>query len=117
MRIKTKFQFNTLLYLGMIFGMGTVLFLNSQQVREAIQKSNATDQVAQSILELNILTNDYLLKQRERIQLQWQIIHDSLPHLLTDKTFPSLEEQSLLGEIRQNHEKMKMLLNVEKVDT
>jgi len=91
----------------MVIAIGLILFSMSQQVNEVYAQHNAVDEIVESVFELNILTGDYLLHQEERARSQWNIIHASLSNHLTGLESKNLEEQSLLDEIRQNHEDTK----------
>lgn len=102
MKIRSKFQLNTIFHLGLVIGIGVILFLTSEHVRETVQKNNAMNQVSHKVFEFNLLTSDYLLHQENRSYRQWHIIYDSLHQLLANQKFSSLEEQELIKEMQQN---------------
>lgn len=109
--IKAKFQLNTLLSLLLVCGIGVGLYLTSQQLRSSIQKSLFVDQVSQSVFELDLLANDYLLHQERRSHRQWLITHDLLTQLLRDPRDFSTSERRLITQIAQSHQKLKTVFS------
>ncbi len=79
----------------------------SHQVNESLKQRSVSDEIVESVFELNIFTGDYLLHQEERALSQWYLKHDSLSNHLTGLEFKNLEDQHILNEISQNHENIK----------
>jgi len=107
MKIKTKLRINTLFSVVVVIIVSLTLLSASQQVREAIDKHRMADQISRGILELSIVTNDYLSHHEKRAPRQWQLKHDSLTGLISDRRFQETEEKYLLKNIRQHHESLK----------
>lgn len=107
MKIKAKFQLNMLLSIGLVVIIGAILFMTTKQVKQSMQTNNNIDLVLQDTLRLNLMTSDYLLYQQTRTYRQWQMIHDSLLHSLSENEFIDTRAQRLTKNIQLNHTKLK----------
>ena len=81
-----------------LFAIVASLFLVStnRQVNTAFVNAAVIDQTVGGMVELSILTSDYLLSASDRASSQWQSKHDSIVRLLDSASFSGSEEQDLL---------------------
>lgn len=99
MKIRTKFQLNTLVSIILIVAIGATLLISYQQFNAAMEKDRLVAQMERGIFELNIATYDYLLTRGERAFTQWQQRFQSLGALIRSEKFHSPEEKRLMDEI------------------
>ena len=71
MRISTKLKINPVLIVVFAMVVGIIFMVMYQKMDDIRRMDNATNEVAQGISELNILTYDYLYHPSERAQQQW----------------------------------------------
>lgn len=107
MRIKTRLQVTTIFTIAVALVIGSILFFATQQVNEAIKKNRAANEIIRGVFELDILTNEYLMRGEERAKIQWQLKHDSLRKLLKEEEFKNPEEMVFSKRMRENHESLK----------
>ncbi|MBF0277881.1 MAG: HAMP domain-containing protein [SAR324 cluster bacterium] len=106
MNIKQKFQLNIALSIGLISGIGLIVFWSSQLLEETFLKKYSIDQIIHGIFDLNLLTEDYLLHQETRPVRQWHSTHDDLSRHLMFQSSSSNAEQFLYKEIQLSHTKL-----------
>jgi hypothetical protein len=81
--------------------VAVINMLASRQAEQAMQISAAADEVTLSIVELNMLTHEYLRRQSERPRRQWRSRHASLTRLLADATATG-DTDAILTRLRDN---------------
>jgi len=109
--IKKKLQLIVIVTGGVaLLVFGLILAWTSRQVSEAIEQNKVMDKVVKGVFELNIITNDYMLRHQERAQAQWQLRYRSLAKLLT-KVEAKDPEEEILGRVIQNHAEIQPLFS------
>ncbi len=109
MKIGTRLLIGNLLSIVIALLIGLILVWASGEVNKALERSRVVDGIAQGVLELDMLTSDYMLHHEERAQRQWGLRHDSLAELLNGIEYKRAEERRILEEINKNHESIKRL--------
>ncbi len=103
MRIKTKLNVMTAIYLVFVVALVLILFLTSQQVILLEEEHRTSEELVQAIFELNILTDDYLMHFNERALQQWQTKYDSIENMLSLLGNKDPEKEDILNNIKEIH--------------
>jgi nitrate/nitrite-specific signal transduction histidine kinase len=110
-KIKTKLGISVVLAVGMVFVVAVTLSWTEWQFNEALQDRRAINEVVKAVVELNILTNDYLLHQEERPKRQWQLRHASAGRALGGMKAHGAQEEFLLERLRKHHQNLSAFFN------
>ncbi len=103
MKIKTKLQMSAILSISITLIISIVLHLASLNVAKAIRQTRAVYGTVQSVFELNLLLNDFMLRHNEKTEIQWQAQNEMLGKILADLTVTGVQEQLILNKMRANH--------------
>jgi len=104
MRIKTKFNVITVIYLVFVVSLILILFLTSQRVTRLEEGYRTSEELVKDVFELNIVTDDYLMHPNERASQQWQIKYDSIENMLEMLDVDTPEKQNILNSIKETYE-------------
>ncbi len=107
MRIRTRIQLIIVLSVVMAATVGLLLFLSIQAMNEASKKAAIGSKVVKGVVELKILTSEYLLHPGDRSLIQWQSRYDFVTKRLTGGIFRSPDEKIHVNEILKNLERIK----------
>jgi two-component system sensor histidine kinase/response regulator len=111
MKIRTQLAIGALLLA--IAAVGYVWFLLStmEQVGGEVEKNRSTAKIVKGVFELNILTNEYLLRANERVRRQWEKRHASLTNVLvgTEKSLENQRAATIVKRIRQGQATLRNL--------
>ncbi len=109
MKIKTKLHIIILCSLGVI-ALASVMQLTAIQQNNAAWRENMmANELTRGLFELGILTTDYVMHGGKRAEEQWLMKHDSLTRLLNSAEFVSPDSQTLLKQVRQNHQDIRTI--------
>ena len=103
MKIKTRLGLNTLFTIVIAIIISLILLNIYQLDRRTIQKNRSINSIARAVFELYILTNDYVLDQSDRAEIQWLIRYNSLSELIESLELEIGTESLLFEEIWKNH--------------
>jgi len=82
MNIKSRLYMSAGISIIVVVILVSIVLVTSGRVAEESKKHGLLDNVRGSVLELDIVTYDYLLHREERMEQQWNIKHDSLGEIL-----------------------------------
>jgi nitrogen fixation/metabolism regulation signal transduction histidine kinase len=103
MKIKTKLQVSAALSISITLVISLVLHLAYRDVDKAIRQTRAVYGTVQSVFELNLLLNDFMLRHDKEAEAGWQAKHEALGKLLGDLTVTNDQERLILNKVRANH--------------
>ncbi len=114
MRIRTKLRAGAGLSLSITLVICTVLFLASREVGRAVKQSSDAYGVVADVFELNLVLNDFLLRQgekdaAEKDAAEWQSKHQALGKLLPTLATRTKGQQKALTTLIENHAKSLIL--------
>ncbi len=82
MRIKSFVQTGSLLWGLIAVAMGCILFVTLGNLDRVSQKQTVVREIQESIFELTLLTNDYVLYREQRALEQWREKHAALARMI-----------------------------------
>lgn len=103
MNIATRTKVITLLSVILVAVFGASLLYSFNQKKKSAAEDNISDQMNQKIMNLNILTNDYLLNRSERVVKQWWSVYDGIGRLCAPAVLSTQEQKDILDEIIKKH--------------
>jgi PAS domain S-box-containing protein len=109
MLIRTKFRLGALFSVVMLLIIAGILFGRAQYVHHETLEHLVADDIVKGVFELNILTNDYVLRHNERAQMQWERKYASLAKLLDREKFDDPAELGEIDRIYQHHKRMEAI--------
>ncbi len=104
MKLKTKFGIISTIVIGLVLIVGFFVFIQVQKLEETIEENRIAGEIMKGVFELNLLTNDYLLRPGERNREQWQSRHKSIEKLFQPEIFRGSEEQMILDNLGKDSE-------------
>jgi hypothetical protein len=109
MTIRAKLQISALVLVGCTVTIGVLLLTFSEVIHRAMDKTKAANRLAQEIWALNALTHDYVFRQGERAQSQWQSQYAAIAALLAQQhhIFKTPQERKSLEATWQDHTSIK----------
>lgn len=107
MKIKSRLQLNTYSSITLILGVGVVLFFMGKSINEATERNKHFFDLSQSLFELIVVTNDYLLYKEELSLEQWHSKYASIHRLLNAPPSQKATDESQLASLRKDHEEIK----------
>jgi len=116
MRIRTRIQFIIVLSVVMVATVGLLLFLSIHAINEASRKAKIADEVEKGVIELKILTSEYLLHPGDRSLIQWRSRYDFVIRRLKGGYFRSPDEKTPVNEILKNLERIKTIFTKITID-
>ena len=99
MRISTKLRIGYLFSAFIVIIAGIIIYTSFKQMHITGNNLRLVGAIQQSIFELNIVGDEFLLYHEERPKIQWQIKHKALGRFLEEVYFRNPNNQSLLIEI------------------
>ncbi len=78
MKIKKRLYISAGISIVLVVTLVSLVFVTSGRIAEGNEKHQLLMNVYKSVAELDIVTYDYLLHREERMEHQWNIIHQSL---------------------------------------
>jgi len=104
MTIKTRLQITVIISILLALSTGSFIFFVNQNLNEVIEENRRADEIVKGVFELNILTNDYLLRRNERTNDQWWSRYDSISRLLIEaEVSDDPKKQEIVDVLRENH--------------
>jgi len=104
MTIKTRLQITTVVGILLALGIGLFIFFVNQRLNEVVEENRRVDEIVRGVFELNILTNDYLLRRSERTTDQWWSRYNSISRMLIEaEALDDSKRQARIGVLRENH--------------
>ena len=103
MKIKNRLWFNTLFTIVIAIMISLILLNISQLQKRTIQENRNVNNITRAVVELSILTNEYVLDQSDRAKRQWRIRYNSLSKLIESLELEIGIESLLLEEIWKNY--------------
>ncbi|KKL10670.1 hypothetical protein LCGC14_2553490, partial [marine sediment metagenome] len=85
MKVKTSLFLMSAVFVILLGALGFVTFRASQVISRAVRGGNTASEIMRDILELNVVTYEYLAHHEERMRQQWLLKYDSLARLLESK--------------------------------
>ena len=111
MKIKTRLQINTFLFVFVSFLVGLVLFWASTQIDLEIRQGRVINEVVKGMSVLGNLVHEYSLYHTDRARTQWEAKHESLSRLLTVIEIKSPEQKAIVINMQRNHENVKSIFD------
>ena len=102
MRISTKLRIGYIFSAFIVVLAGVIIFLSFKQIHIANSELRFVDNVTQSVLELYIASNEYLLHREKRPKIQWEIQYETLNRLLGERNTHNPDLQLLVSNIRDD---------------
>jgi len=102
MRISTKLRIGYIFSAFIVVLAGVIIFLSFKQIHIANSELRFVDNVTQSVLELYIASNEYLLHREKRPKIQWEIQYETLSRLLGERNIHNPDLQLLVSDIRDD---------------
>jgi signal transduction histidine kinase len=110
-RIATKLKLAALLTTGAILLSALILLYTNVQVQKQLVNNQLAGDISEGLDGLRFLSMDYLLKQEDRVKVQWRSKHASLGRLLALAEFEGPEERRALQRLRQTHDSLAYLFS------
>jgi signal transduction histidine kinase len=111
MKIKTKFNIITVVFLAFVVALVLTLFMTSQQVSQLEREHRTTENIVRAVFGLDIITNDYLMHPGERALQQWQARYDSITDMIETLEFDNSEKQHILKEMGKTHKSIEPIFS------
>ena len=111
MRIRARIQFNIILSIVLVAMVGLLLYLSIQAMNEASGKAGIAAEIVKSVIELKILTSEYLLHPGERVLIQWRSRYDSVIGHLIGGYFRSPDEKIAVDLIVKHINRIKTIFD------
>ena len=102
MRISTKLRIGYLFSAFIVILAGAIIYTSFKQMHITGINLKLVDTIQQSVFELNIIGDEFLLYHEERPKIQWQIKHKVLGRLLEEASFHDPDNEFLLIEILED---------------
>ncbi len=111
MTIRTKLRIAALLPIGVALIFCWMFWQTSQHVRNAQETAHFTNTVIKGMLELNILTYEYLAHRENRPRRQWHTKHRALQRLLDRVMGSAPETHRTFERLRRYHARIARLFS------
>lgn len=118
MKIKTSLHIGAIVSIVTVILIAGILLHERTLDDEITNKSRITERLVKGVFEMNILIYDYRIYEghtRERVRMQWQSKFASISGLLdileSGSSPNNLQKRGLIGELRDNINKIKILFN------
>ena len=107
MRIRALLIVGNVVSIAAAVLVGGSLYLTFQDAKEALSKTQAANTIARPVVELMVLTGDYLLHPGKRDRIQWEQRHESLSRLLAEMQRVDPDESGAFNRIRSGKDEIK----------
>jgi PAS domain S-box-containing protein len=109
MRISTKLRIGYIFSALIVIFAGAIIYLAIHQMDITGRHLKYANTITQSVFELNIFGNEFLLYREQRPKTQWHIKHKTLSRLLGEENFNNPNNQSLVIRMREDLEHIRAL--------
>ncbi len=82
MSIRNRLYFSAAISIVLVFILGVVIILSSNQITQKSEIQNAAHAMHVTMSEINIITYEYLLHREKRTEQQWNSIYSSTAEIL-----------------------------------
>ncbi len=106
MTIRTKLYWNIIFFSAVLILVSGLLVFTITQINQTASREELIHHVDRSVFELHILTNEFVLYPKTRIQEQWHSKHQLLKQELAAIEFGAGKEQLNLERFLRTHEKL-----------
>ncbi len=103
MRLRTLVIAGTVVWAATGVGVGGGLYMTFQDLDEALREDRVARDIGRGVVELTVLTGDYLSHHEIRAQTQWQHKHEALGRLLEEPGFEPAGGEPTLAALRADH--------------
>lgn len=110
MRISTQLRLGTILAVVLALVAVGALVITSGKVSEALKRSQAFEQIADNVMEVNHHIYDYVVYRSDKAIDQWESSNESLTKSLNSLEQPSRTSEALIGNLRELHAAIGSLL-------
>ncbi len=107
MRIRNRLQLSIVLSVVLATTVGLLLILSIHAMNEASRKAEIAAEVVKGVVEMKILTGEYLLHPGDRSLIQWRSRYNSITKRLTGGYFRRPDEQIAVDQIFKNLKRIK----------
>ena len=109
MKIKKGIRIITFFTILVIMIVGLILFSLIRDIEKSQQEMTVSRDIKDGVFELNLLTYDYLIFNKERAIVQWHSKYNSLKNLIDKEHFEEKEKKVILGEIRKDYDNLEIV--------
>jgi hypothetical protein len=102
MRISTKLRIGYIFSALIVIFAGAIIYLAIHQMDITGRHLKYANTITQSVFELNIFGNEFLLYREQRPKTQWHIKHKTLSRLLGEENCNNPNNQSLVIRMRED---------------
>jgi signal transduction histidine kinase len=106
MKIKTQFQINISVAIGLAIIVAGILFYADRRIDAETEKNFLADQISKSVFELFMVSNTYLTYREERPRMQWDLKLASLKKLINEAKAEKTTEGETLQILSQRCDEM-----------
>lgn len=103
MRIVTHTRLITLVSIVLVAAFGASLLLSFYWEKNSMVEETISHSINAKVMNINLLTNDYLLGRSERAMRQWWAVYDELGRLCAPAVFAGLEPKEVMNRIIEKH--------------
>ncbi len=107
MRIRTRLQLSVVLSVVLATTVGLLFILSIHAMNEASRKAEIAAEVVKGVVELKILTDEYLLHPGDRSLIQWRSRYNSITKRLTGGYFRRPDDKIAVDQILKNLQRIK----------
>ena len=107
MRIRTRLQLSVVLSVVLATTVGLLFILSIHAMNEASRKAEIAAEVVKGVVELKILTDEYLLHPGDRSLIQWRSRYNSITKRLTGGYFRRPDDKIAVDQILKNLKRIK----------
>ncbi|EKD39544.1 MAG: PAS/PAC sensor signal transduction histidine kinase [uncultured bacterium] len=103
MRIVTHTRLITLLSIVLVAAFGASLLFSFYREENSMVEETISHSINAKVMDINLLTNDYLLSRSERAMRQWWAVYDELGRLCAPAVFARQEPEEVMNRIIEKH--------------
>ena len=84
MKIKNRLRMSAGISIALVVILISLVLVTSGRIAEASKEHELLDDVRVGVLELDIVTYDYLLHREERMEQQWHLKYNSMADIINE---------------------------------
>lgn len=117
MKIKKGIRIITFVTVLVILIVGLMFFSLIKDIEKSQEEMMVSREIKDGVFELNLLTYDFLISNKERAIEQWYSKYKSIKDLIARENFEDKEKQVIINQIRKDYDNLEIFFtNIIKID-
>jgi signal transduction histidine kinase len=109
MKIKSKILLNSFSFLVIILLIGGLFLFSINESTKENEKNEVANRISKNILELSLVTNEYINERGKRSKEQWHLKYENSYQNLDSSLFKERDEIEIFKRIKEKHEEIRKL--------